>query len=117
MRGADNQSTTKIAKYLEKQQIQLASHDNTDHAKAIAPYNSNLRGLILAFLKNDFLIVLHPFLSVGVSLEIKDHRTSILLTLEGKESFKGLMHFANAGMAVISQYMPMLDVALLRNYC
>ena len=110
VRGADNQSTTKIAKYLEKEQIQLASHDNTNHAKAIAPYYSNLRGLLLAFRKNHFLIVSHPFLSVGASLEIKDHRASILLTLEGTESFEGLLHFANAGMAVISQYMPMLDV-------
>ena len=108
--GADNQSMTKSAKYLEKEQIQLASHDNMNHAKAIQPYYSNLRGLILAFLKNQFLIVSHPVLSVGASLEIKDHQTSILLTLEGKESFEGLIHFANTGMAVISQYMPMLDV-------
>ncbi len=108
--GPKNISTSTIAKYLGKKLIQIASHDNDSHVKSILPYYSNLRKLLVAFLDSGYLLVSHPVLSSETtSLDIEDRRTSILLTLEGKESFEGLIHHANAGMAEITDCIPLLS--------
>ena len=107
--GPDNLSTSTIAKHLERKHIQIGSHDNENHVKGMLPYYSKLRHMLLAYRKSGYLLVSHPLLSSQPSLGMKDRQTSILLPLEGKESFEGLIHQANAGMAVISDCIPLLS--------
>ncbi len=107
--GPKNVSTSTIAKHLEKKQIHIASHKNDSHVKTILPYYSNLRKLLLAFQKSGYLLVSHPLLSSEASLGIKNRPTSILLQLEGEESFGGLIHYANAGMVEIADCVPLLS--------
>ena len=106
--GPNNVSTSTIAKHLKMKQILIASHRNNDHVKGMVPIYSKLRKMLLAYRESGYLLVSHPVLSDGASLGIKDRSTSTLVTLEGKESFEGLIHQANAGMAEISDCLPLL---------